>query len=240
MLDVQSQVSNFMFSVSLGLRKLPMMLGAKLHIFGLPDCLKRETPDGFCIFLSYIWPSFADLPNGWSIQGRLLHSNIISPSHLYPSYFVIMHNKKMMYIGEVLDIYKKFKGNNSKYKSLEFATIASSLAVCVYLLLQLGNVRILCCITIFLTQFAGPQQWWIWQCKQRQICISTIVLMPLARQTWLTHPCFCSSSSLQFREECICGWEQEQSITWHSQCRSLVIIYGVEGLESDDHQSSEQ
>ena len=191
-------------------------------------------------FLHIFELHLAKFCNGWSIQGRLLHLNIISPSHLYPSYFVIMHNKKMMYIGEVLDIYKKFKGNNSKYKSLEFATIASSLAVCVYLLLQLGNVRILCCITIFLTQFAGPRQWWIRQCKQRQIRISTIVLMPLVRQTWLTHPCFCSSSSLQFREECICGWEQEQSITWHSQCHSLVIIYGVKGLESDDHQSSGQ
>ena len=46
-----------------------------------------------------------------------------------------------MYIGEVLDIYKK--GNNSKYGSLEFATnvlLLSFLVLQVYLLLQLGNV----------------------------------------------------------------------------------------------------
>jgi hypothetical protein len=44
----------------------------------------------------------------------------------YPSHFVIMRNKKAMYIGEVLDIYKK--GNNSKYGSLEFATNVSLLS----------------------------------------------------------------------------------------------------------------
>jgi hypothetical protein len=54
-----------------------------------------------------------------------------------------MHNKKTMYISEILDIYKK--GNNSKYGSLEFATNASSLSflvLWVYLPLQLGNVRL--------------------------------------------------------------------------------------------------
>jgi len=50
--------------IPLGPRKLPITLGAKLHIFGLLDSLKRWTLGSFCIFLSYNWPSFADLPGG--------------------------------------------------------------------------------------------------------------------------------------------------------------------------------
>jgi len=75
-----------------------------------------------------------------NVLPNLTGKNITELYRLYPGYFVIMRNKKMMYIGEVLDIYKK--GNNSKYGSLEFATTASSLsflAVRVYLPLQLGN-----------------------------------------------------------------------------------------------------
>jgi hypothetical protein len=71
---------------------------------------------------------------------RLYPVELDSPS-IELGYFVVMRNKKTMYIGEVLDIYKK--GNNSKYGSIEFATTASSLsflAVRVYLPLQLGHV----------------------------------------------------------------------------------------------------
>jgi len=50
MLDVQSQVSNFMFSVSLGPGKLPMMLGAKLHIF---EAKMDEILVGNCIFWGF-------------------------------------------------------------------------------------------------------------------------------------------------------------------------------------------
>ena len=50
-------------------------------------------------------------------------------------------------------------------------------------------------------------------------------LVQLARHDWYT--CFRSPPSLQLREECICGWEQEQPVTWCSQRRSLsVIIHG--------------
>jgi hypothetical protein len=54
-----------------------------------------------------------------------------------------------MYIS---DIYKKFKGNNSKYGSLEYATIIASshsfLAVHVYLPLQPGNVCLQYCVAL--------------------------------------------------------------------------------------------
>ena len=87
--------------------------------------------------------SFADAK---TVLPNLTGKNITGIYQLYPSYFVIMRNKKTMYIGEVLDIFKK--GNNSKYGSLEFATSALSLsfmAVRVYLPLQLGNVCVYWC-----------------------------------------------------------------------------------------------
>jgi hypothetical protein len=163
--------------------KLPYMLGGKLHIF---ESKMDQILVGNCIFLSgliikkayprcilHIFDPHLTKFCGsslWLMYFLGIHwdcADVISTKstvheiyRLYPGYFVIMRNKKTMYIGEVLDIYKK--GNNSKYGSLEFASNASSLsflAVRVYLPLQLpGHVCLFYFVTYhILTQLTGRQ-----------------------------------------------------------------------------------
>ena len=104
--------------------------------------LEWLTPNGTSINYALSLVSFAAAK---TVLPNLTGKNIMEIYWLYPSYFVIMCNKKTMYIGKFLDIYKK--GNNSKHRSHEFATSASLsfMGVHVYLPLHLGNVCVYWC-----------------------------------------------------------------------------------------------